>query len=77
MADPPASPKLTTDPADDSAQEPAREPPPRTPRWVKMFGIIAVVLILAAAVQFILGIRHGPGLHSFHDLVVGLLVHLG
>ncbi len=27
--------------------EPDRESPPSTPRWVKLFGIIAIVLILA------------------------------
>jgi hypothetical protein len=42
-----------------------------------LLGIIALVLILAAAGQFIFGIRHGPGLHSSHDVVAGLLMHLG
>jgi hypothetical protein len=40
-----------------------------------LLGIIALVLILAAAGQFIFGIRHGPGLHSSYDSGVVLLVY--
>ena len=34
---------------DDTGPELDRESPPRTPRWVKAFGIIAIVLILLFA----------------------------
>jgi hypothetical protein len=40
------------------------EPAPRTPRWVIILGIIALILILAVVAQFVLGIQHGPGLHG-------------
>lgn len=38
--------------------------PPRTPGWVLVLGILALVLLFAVAVQVIFGIRHGPGLHG-------------
>ena len=43
--------------------EPDREPPPGTPRWVKAFGIIAIVLILALAGLHLTGNAptHMPG----------------
>lgn len=38
---------------------------PATPRWVKLLGVGAVVLILVAiAVVLVGGGQHGPGLHS-------------
>jgi hypothetical protein len=38
--------------------------PPSTPRWVKVFGIIIVVLVLLfVGLQFLSGGRHGPGRH--------------
>jgi hypothetical protein len=39
---------LLSDPGanSDSGRKPDRESPPNTPRWVKAFGIIAVVLLL-------------------------------
>ena len=77
MADTPTDPDVNADAADDNALEPAREAPPGTPRWVMVFGIIALVLILAVVVQFIFGFRHGPGLHSWYGLTAALLVHLG
>lgn len=40
------------------------ESAPRTPRWVIVLGIIAVILLLAVAAQFVLGIQHGPGMHG-------------
>jgi hypothetical protein len=40
-------------------------PPYRTPRWVKIVGIIALVLILLLAIMVLSGIggEHGPGRH--------------
>ena len=38
--------------------------PPRTPRWVKVFGIIALVVVLLLGISLLAGVRHGPGLHT-------------
>ena len=35
-----------------------------TPRWVKVFGIIALVLILVFLISLLAGVRHGPGMHT-------------
>ncbi len=37
-----------------------------TPRWVKVFGIIALVLVLLIAIVLITGLggEHGPGRHT-------------
>jgi ABC-type transporter Mla subunit MlaD len=35
-----------------------------TPRWVKVFGIIALVLVLLFVISLLVGVRHGPGLHT-------------
>lgn len=60
MADPSRDPD-----ADDALGiESEGEPAPRPPRWVVILGIIALILILAVAAQFVLGIQHGPGLHG-------------
>jgi uncharacterized membrane protein len=40
-------------------------PYPGTPRWVKVFGIIVLVLVLLFVVgMFIAGGGHGPGRHA-------------
>ncbi|MCM3597934.1 hypothetical protein M4D55_19380 [Metabacillus idriensis] len=41
------------------------ESPPSTPRWVKVSGIIAIVLILLFVIMKLTGIGgdHGPGRH--------------
>jgi hypothetical protein len=40
-------------------------PYPGTPRWVKVFGIIVLVLVLlVVARMFIGGGEHGPGRHA-------------
>ncbi len=61
MADLP--PNLDT--GDDSDVGPAPASPPGTPRWVKMFGIIALILILLVGIIMFTGIggEHGPGRH--------------
>ena len=42
-----------------------RPPYPGTPRWVKVFGIIVIVVVLlVVAGMFISGGRHGPGRHT-------------
>ncbi len=35
-----------------------------TPRWVKAFGIIALVLVVLFVISLLAGVRHGPGLHA-------------
>ena len=42
-----------------------RPPYPGTPRWVKVFGIIVIfVVLLAVAIIFISGGEHGPSRHT-------------
>jgi hypothetical protein len=38
-------------------------PYPGTPRWVKIFGIIALVLVLLVVIMIFLGDNHGPRRH--------------
>ena len=42
------------------------EPPsyPGAPRWVKVFGIIVIVLILLVVARVLIGGEHGPGRHT-------------
>jgi hypothetical protein len=35
-----------------------------TPAWVKVFAIIAVILLVAFVVSLLLGVEHGPGGHG-------------
>ena len=42
---------------------PRRASPPRTPRWVKVFGIIGAVVVVALVILLIAGGEHGPGRH--------------
>ena len=44
---------------------PDRPPYPGTPRWVKVFGIIGLVLVLLLVIITFTGIggKHGPGRH--------------
>jgi hypothetical protein len=39
-----------------------RPPYPGTPRWVKVFGIIAIVVLLLVVFMLLTG--HGPGRHT-------------
>jgi hypothetical protein len=61
MADPPAHPD-----ADDGAGTPVdRGTPTGTPRWVKVFGaIVLLVVVLFIVVVLIRGGEHGPGRHG-------------
>lgn len=45
--------------------KPDHESPPRIPRWVKVIGIIAVILIQLILIAFITGLggSHGPSRH--------------
>ena len=60
MADPPPYPESDSD----SGVGPGREYP-GTPRWVKVFGIIVIVLVLLVAIIIFTGghtspVQHGP-----------------
>lgn len=65
MADPPiAGPDAGNN---NAAPAPGSNPP--MPRWVKVFGIIAIILVLAVAIGFLTGQlgpggEHGPGRHT-------------
>jgi hypothetical protein len=63
MADLPPEPERFST-ADDAAAGRTPGSAPRTPRWVLILGLIAVVLILAFVVQLLLGVRHGSGMHG-------------
>ena len=42
-----------------------RPPYPGTPRWVKVFGIVAIVLVLLfGGLMLLSGSNHGPGRHT-------------
>lgn len=49
------------DTGEDTSVGPDPGSPPSTPRWVKVFGIITLVLVLLLAIMLISG--HGPGRH--------------
>jgi hypothetical protein len=57
-----------TTPEDPDRRTPGRWPPnwvdplpARTPRWVKVFGAVAALVVLLVAVMLLTG--HGPGRH--------------
>lgn len=54
---------------DRSDSAPASPPPerPGVPRWVKVFGLIALAIAIILAVLMLLGVEHGPGLHSLAE----------
>jgi len=56
MADQPPDP-------DDTGVEPDRGPTTGTPRWVKVFGIIGLVLLLLFVTALLIG-GHGPDRHT-------------
>jgi hypothetical protein len=41
-----------------------RESRPKTPRWVKVFGVIAILLILLFVILHLAGGGFGPSRHS-------------
>jgi hypothetical protein len=57
MSDLPPSPDPNGDTANDTG----------TPRWVKVFGIIALVVILLFVILLLTRGSHGPGRHSGGD----------
>jgi hypothetical protein len=58
MADPPPDPE--------TGVEPDRQSAAGTPRWVKVFGIVALILVVVFVVLQLVGVggRHGPGRHT-------------
>ncbi|HEX8932963.1 MAG TPA: hypothetical protein VF788_01950 [Pseudonocardiaceae bacterium] len=54
------------DTGDDTRVRPTADRPPSTPRWVKVFGIIAIVVVLIFVVIRFTGVggSHGPGRHT-------------
>jgi hypothetical protein len=44
--------------------EPDRGSTTGAPRWVKVVGIIAVVLLLLLGIMMLVGGEHGPGRHA-------------
>jgi hypothetical protein len=50
---------------DDSNLAPDPESTTSTPRWVKVFGIITIVVVLLFVIMLLIGGgRHGPGRHT-------------
>ena len=45
-------------------KRPDRRSTARTPRWVYVFAIIAIVVVLLLVVQILMGGNHGPGRHK-------------
>jgi hypothetical protein len=64
MTDPPRYP----DTADGTGVGPDREPTTRTPRWVKVFGIISAVVVLVLVILLLLRNGHGPSRHTLPNL---------
>jgi hypothetical protein len=60
MAGPPPYP----DPNGDTGVGPHRGSTSGTPRWVKVFGIVALVVILLIVIMLLTGGNHGPGRHT-------------
>ena len=61
MADPHRYPDSN---GDDTGAGPDRGSTTSTPRWVRVFGIIVIVLVLLFVVQILIGGGHGPGAHA-------------
>jgi hypothetical protein len=51
------------EPEEDAGVRPGPAPA-GMPRWVKVFIIIAIVLALAIILTWLLGVQHGPRLHT-------------
>ncbi len=41
-----------------------RPPYPGTPRWVKVLGIIVIVVVMLVGAVMFIGDKHGPGRHT-------------
>jgi hypothetical protein len=67
MADLPPDRDSNSDTGDGARARPDRGSTTGTPRWVKVFGIIAIVLILLFVVLLLSGRGHGPSRHTSGD----------
>jgi hypothetical protein len=64
MGDPPPYPDSEGVTGDETRVGPDRESKPGMPRWVKVSGIIAIVLVLLVVIIVLVsGGEHGPGRH--------------
>jgi hypothetical protein len=72
MTDPPSGPRF-----DDSGSRPGRPSTTGAPRWVKVFGIIVIVLVVLFAILQLTGLggSHGPGRHLSSSSLDGTPVH--
>lgn len=52
-----------TNPGSEGHEQPRRESAHGTPTWVKIFGIVVIVLVLLFVVLQIVGGGHGPRRH--------------
>ncbi|MEJ7772391.1 MAG: hypothetical protein WKF51_10860 [Geodermatophilaceae bacterium] len=61
-----SDPSRYLDPGDDAAVGPARESDAGPPRWVKISGIAAIILVLLFVIMLLSGVggEHGPSRHS-------------
>jgi hypothetical protein len=48
----------------DTGVGPDRGSPTGVPRWVKVFGIIGIVVVLLVVIMLLAGGGHGPGRHT-------------
>jgi hypothetical protein len=48
---------------DETAPEPGRRSTEETPRWVKVFGIVALVVVVVFVFLLVAGGPHGPSRH--------------
>ena len=65
MADLPPHSDSPASGSDSRGAEPGAAPTTGAPRWVKAFGIIAVILVVLLAVLLLVGGgNHGPGRHT-------------
>lgn len=53
-----------TDPIGPTGENDEGRAAPGMPRWVKVFAIVAVLVVVALVVARLAGVEHGPGLHG-------------
>jgi hypothetical protein len=61
------------DRADGERDVPVHERP-GVPRWVKIFGLIALAIAIVFVILMFLGVEHGPGLHSAASVSFGVAI---
>lgn len=57
-------PQSDSDTGDNAREVPGGDSPPAAPRWVKVFGVVFVVLVLLVVILHLTG--NGLGGHSMH-----------